>query len=135
MNASLLVIAGSETTASLLSGAFYLLGTNRDALDKVVREVRSAFNSEEEIDLISVNRLDYMMACLKESLRQYPPVTQGMPRVVPKGGHNIAGNWISEDVSSPSILYGPARMILIKLHANDGALLDLCFCLADCIKL
>lgn len=98
MNASLLVIAGSETTASLLSGAFYLLGMNRRALDKVVQEVRSAFNSEEEIDLISVNRLDYMLACLKESLRQYPPATHGMPRVVPKGGHDIAGHWVPENV-------------------------------------
>lgn len=75
---------------------------NRYALDKVVQEVRSAFDSEEEIDLISVNRLDYMMACLKESLRRYPPATHGMPRVVPKGGHDIAGHWVPENVSSLS---------------------------------
>lgn len=87
----------------MLSGAFYLLGTHRYALDKVVQEVRSAFNSEEEIDLISVNRLDYMLACLKESLRQYPPVSHGLPRVVPKGGHDIAGHWVPEHVSSFSL--------------------------------
>lgn len=77
------------------------MGTHRHVLDKVVQEVRSAFSSEDEIDLISVNRLDYMLACLKESLRQYPPAPLGFPRVTPKGGVNIAGHYVPEGVSLP----------------------------------
>ena len=70
----------------------------------MVQEVRSAFNREHEIDLLSVNRLDYMLACLKESLRQYPPAALGLPRVVPKGGVEIAGNYVPEGVSLPQAL-------------------------------
>lgn len=88
----------------MLCGAFFLLGTHRDVLDKVVQEVRTTFKSEDEIDLISVNGLDYMLACLKEALRQYPPVPLGLPRVVPKGGGTIAGNWVPQDVSSCAYL-------------------------------
>ena len=72
-------------------------------LDKLVEEVRTTFKSEDEIDLMSVNGLEYMLACLKESLRQYPPAPIGMPRVVPKGGFSVAGHWTPEDVSSLSL--------------------------------
>lgn len=101
VNASVLVLAGSGTTATLFSCAFYLLGIYLHILVQVIQEVRSAFGSEEEIDLISVSRLGYMLACLKESLRLYPPATPGLPRVVPKGGIDIAGHYVPQDVSLP----------------------------------
>lgn len=37
-----------------------------------------------------------MLACLKEALRLYPPVAGEMPRIVPKGGGNIAGSFVPE---------------------------------------
>ncbi|KAK7752967.1 hypothetical protein SLS62_005126 [Diatrype stigma] len=98
-NASVLVIAGSETTSSLLSGALYLLGSHRDILDKVVQEVRTTFNNEGEINLITVNGLSYMLACLNETLRRYPPAPNGFPRLVPKGGGTIAGHFIPQDTA------------------------------------
>jgi len=63
----------------------------------VTEEVRSNFASDDEITLTSVGRLAYMLKCLKESLRMYPPVAAGMPRVVPKGGAKIAGTFVPED--------------------------------------
>lgn len=99
-NGSTLIIAGSETTATLLSGAIFLLTTHPDKLAKLTDEVRSTFNSEEEITLNSVSRLTYMLACLNEALRCYPPVAPGLPRVVPKGGAYVAGKFVPEDVSA-----------------------------------
>ncbi|KAI1115913.1 cytochrome P450 [Nemania sp. NC0429] len=96
MNASLLIVAGSETTATLLSGATYLLTTNPDVLRKLEQEVRSAYRSEDEITLTSVGRLTYMLACLNESLRRYPPVVTGMPRVTPRGGGMVDGAFVSQ---------------------------------------
>ncbi|KAK0649206.1 cytochrome P450 [Cercophora newfieldiana] len=84
-NASVLIVAGSETTSTLLSGVTYLLLRNPDVLRKLTDEVRSSFNSEEEITLLSVGKLNYMLACLNEGLRKYPPVTVGMPRFIPQG--------------------------------------------------
>lgn len=57
VNANVVIIAGSETTATLLSGAAFLLTTNPDKLAKLTQEVRSSFKSEEEITLMSVNSL------------------------------------------------------------------------------
>ncbi len=63
------------------------------------KEVRLSFKSEDEITLTSVGNLTYMLNCLKESLRMYPPVPFGLPRQVPKGGAKIAGHLVPEDVS------------------------------------
>lgn len=56
-NSNILILAGSETTATLLSGATYLLTTHPDKLARVTNEVRSAFKSEDEITLSSVGNL------------------------------------------------------------------------------
>lgn len=98
-----LIVAGSETTATLLSGVTYLLATNPDALQKLTEEIRTAFKTEEEIDVASVSSLPYMMACLEEGLRVYPPTPLGPPRWVPKGGGTIAGYFVPENVS-PDLL-------------------------------
>ena len=101
-NASGLILAGSETTATLLSGATFHLLRSPDSFAKLVKEVRSAFSSEDDINLVGVNGLQYMLACLDESLRMYPPVPAGFPRRVPEGGATIAGNWVPEQVCKGS---------------------------------
>ncbi|KAH8900750.1 putative cytochrome P450 monooxygenase [Thozetella sp. PMI_491] len=98
-NAGLLVVAGAETTATLLSGVTYLLLKNPKALSKLTDEVRSTFKSEDEITLFSVSKLHYMLACLDEAMRCYPPVPIGFPRQVPKGGIMIAGEFIPESTA------------------------------------
>ncbi|GKT65448.1 cytochrome P450 [Colletotrichum tofieldiae] len=95
-NSSILIIGGSETTATLLSGATYYLLMNPDALAKLTDEIRSAFKDESEIDFQSVSNLPYLLACLDEALRLYPPVPIGLPRIVPQGGANIADHYVPE---------------------------------------
>lgn len=68
-NSSVLIIAGSETTATLLSGTTFCLLTNRDKYDKLVKEIRGSFANEDEITLLSVNKLEYMIAVFEESFR------------------------------------------------------------------
>ncbi|KAJ5344108.1 Cytochrome P450 [Penicillium brevicompactum] len=93
-NAEILIIGGSETTASLLSGVTYLLLANPEAHDKLKAEVRSAFQRQKDINLISVNGLPYMLACLDEAMRMYPPIANGLPRLSPDGGAIIGGQHI-----------------------------------------
>jgi cytochrome P450 len=95
----ILIFAGSETTASLLSGVTYLLLTNPETLERLTSEVRSKFGSEKEITLTSVQGLPYMLACLNEALRHYPPAPTGMHRSSPQGGAIVAGQAIPENVS------------------------------------
>lgn len=98
-NAEILIIGGSETTATLLSGVTYLLLRNPNTYQLLKDEVRSSFDTAENINLTSVNKLPYMLACIEEALRIYPPVANGPPRVCPKGGARILGEYIPEGVS------------------------------------
>lgn len=68
-------------------------------MNKLKHEVRSTFKSEDEITLTSVGNLEFMLACLNEALRAYPPAPVGFPREVPKGGVIINGQFIPEGVS------------------------------------
>ena len=59
-NAALLVIAGSETTATLLTGAIFLLTTQSDVLRKLALEVRGRFKDETDITLTGINGFSYI---------------------------------------------------------------------------
>lgn len=67
-------------------------------MDRVTQEVRSAFTSADEITLLSVSKLDYMLACLHETLRVYPPVGQGIVREIGKTGQHVAGEFVPPGV-------------------------------------
>jgi len=95
-NAPTLITAGSETTATLLSGVTFMLLTNRDKYDKLVREIRDRYASEDEINMLNVNDLPYLLAVLNEAFRMYPPVPIGLPRITPAGGETIDGYYLPE---------------------------------------
>jgi averantin hydroxylase len=97
-NASFLILAGSETTATLLSGATYLLLKHPDVMAKLVAEIRTTFKSNSEIDLFTVGKLEYMLALLDETMRLYPPVTSLPNRVAPRGGQIVCGEFVTEGV-------------------------------------
>jgi averantin hydroxylase len=96
---SSLVLAGSETTATLLAGATYLLLQHPQVMEKLVAEIRSTFANDKDITIVSVGQLKYLSAVLEESLRFYPPVPSGLSRVVPEGGDTVLGKWIPGGVS------------------------------------
>jgi cytochrome P450 len=98
-NATVLTTAGSETTATTLTAATYFLGTHPDVLTKLEAEVRSAFKSDQEININSVQSLPYMLAVLKEAMRVHPPVPISLSRVTPPGGSHIAGTHVAGGVS------------------------------------
>ncbi|KAF3018177.1 hypothetical protein E8E14_011175 [Neopestalotiopsis sp. 37M] len=98
-NSSILIIAGSETTATQLSGTTFQLLTNRDKYEKLVSEIRTTFSSKDEITLNSVNNLKYLLAVFDEGFRMYPPVPIGLPRIVPPGGASIEGYWIPQETA------------------------------------
>ena len=101
-NCGTLISAGSETTATLLSGATFLLLKNQEALSKVTNEVRDAFATQTDINFISVAQLPYLNACLKESLRLYPPVPGALPRRIRPEGDVINGQFVPENVGLTS---------------------------------
>ena len=89
---NLLIIAGSDTTSTALSGALFYLAYNPAALQKVCKEVREAFYDVEEI--VTGSKLSgccFLRACIDETMRMTPPVAGALPRQILTGGIDIDG--------------------------------------------
>ncbi|KAI1077886.1 isotrichodermin C-15 hydroxylase [Whalleya microplaca] len=71
-NAQVIIGAGAETSAGMLTALTSFLIDNPDKLEKLVSEIRSTFENESEIRAEAVSRLPYLIACLDESLRLFP---------------------------------------------------------------
>ena len=88
----MMVVAGSETTATALSGITYYLAQNRHAYETLANEIRSTFSQYEDITAQATEPLPYLKAVIEEGLRLYPPVPIGLPRVSP--GETVDGYFI-----------------------------------------
>lgn len=93
----LVILAGSETSATLLSGAVYHLIKNPAWLKKLQDEIGTAFTEENQITFTSSSKLKVMNAVIQETFRLYPPAPGSLPRVSPKGGSMVAGTFVPPD--------------------------------------
>jgi cytochrome P450 len=113
VNSALFIVAGSETTANLLSGLTARLIWNPDKYQKLVSEIRGAFKDESEVDYENLSKLEYLNACIEEGLRIHPPAPTGFLRTVPAGGDTIDGHFVpggtSVAVSSWAAAHNPGN--------------------------
>lgn len=120
MNSESLIIAGSETTATCLSGTTYYLGKHPEILQRLIQEVRSKFALEDEITIQSTADLKYTIACLEESLRMFPPVVVSPTRLSPGdfvGGYHIPKNVsVKRDFVKRAILTKIQHKTKIHIH-------------------
>ena len=113
-NLHLIIIAGSETVATMLSGTMNYLCQNASVLKTLTDEVRSAAHHKTDLTLATLSKLPYLTAVLKEGLRVVSPAPISLPRVVPAEGAFIAGDWV------------PGRVSLIRLLKNATIKLRSC---------
>ena len=105
-HARIFVLAGSETTATVLAGlVFYLLRTPR-AHAKLVATLRDAFAAEDAITVAATAQLPYLAACVEEALRLYPPAELN-ERVSP--GARVAGRWVPRGTNVYTPVWAQAR--------------------------
>lgn len=127
LNMSILVFAGSETTASALSGIIRMLLQNRAAMAILKSEIGVSFKAESDITIGSVGRLAYLDAVIEEGMRLCPPVTIGVPRIIPTPGDEVCDYWIPENVS-----YIAEHFSAVPIPLGTSWLLimttDLCHC-------
>ena len=90
--ATALIVAGSETTATTLCGITYYLCRNPQVYRKLTSEIRGEFAQFDQITGRSTENLPYLKAVIDEGLRLYPPIAAGLPRVSP--GETVDGNYV-----------------------------------------
>ncbi|KAL2281926.1 hypothetical protein FJTKL_11200 [Diaporthe vaccinii] len=93
-NSETFMMAGTETTATLMSGLLYYLLVNPDKYALLCTEIRTSFTSSDDITMERLAGLKYLNACIQEGLRIYPPISVGVPRTIPTGGNAVMGQWL-----------------------------------------
>ena len=100
-----IIVGGSETTATTLTGIFNHLSKNAKILGRLCLEIRSKYSREEDITIDSIHDLPYLEAVLNEGLRVCNPIPGGLPRMVPEGGDTYCGHYLPGGASA---LYSPS---------------------------
>ncbi|CAH0020334.1 unnamed protein product, partial [Clonostachys rhizophaga] len=134
------ISAGSDTTATALRAAIYLLLKNPKAYQTLCKEVRE--NLQLPVSFKEASKLPYLTAYIKEALRMHPPVGMLLGRQPPTGGEVVAGFHIPEGIEigiNPIILhydtevfsdpytFNPARWL--KTQSNQEHLKQMNRCL------
>ena len=98
--ATVVILAASETSVVALTAAAYHILSNNDVYKRLCHEIRSTFATAAEIKLQDVlSKLPYLDAVIKETLRIHTPLANGFTRVVPDvGGVMISGNLVPQNV-------------------------------------
>lgn len=97
---SIMMNAGSDTTAIAINNVLFQLVKNPDCLKKLRAELDAAVEGDEVVAPYGkVRYLPYLRACLDESLRILPPVSFGLPRRTPPEGTTIMGEYIAGNTS------------------------------------
>ncbi|KAJ9138730.1 Isotrichodermin C-15 hydroxylase [Coniochaeta hoffmannii] len=94
-DSNILIMAGSETSATLMAAILYHLLANPRVMARLVREIRSAFPRAEDISFASVSRSAYLLAVINEGLRSHPPLPVGISRVTRPEGATIDGHFVA----------------------------------------
>ncbi|KAL7271928.1 hypothetical protein RUND412_005291 [Rhizina undulata] len=101
-----LIIAGSDTTATLIAGTLFYLTRNPSVKEKLKAEVRSKFKSLDDIRLSkTIESCYYLKACLEETLRISPSAPGLLPRQVLPGGLTIGHHFIPAGVELGVSMY------------------------------
>lgn len=85
-----ILLAGRDSTASLLCWTFFHLVRNRDVLERLKQEIASV-PTDGDITREQVQKLPFLRCCLNETLRLYPTPPLNIrfankPTVLPRGG-------------------------------------------------
>ncbi|KAL7161829.1 hypothetical protein ACSBR2_042324 [Camellia fascicularis] len=68
------LMAGRDTTSSAMTWLFWLLTWHPGVEKEIVSEVMSLNNGQKPLDFEDLKEMNYIKACLCESMRLYPPV-------------------------------------------------------------
>jgi cytochrome P450 len=103
--AGILIVAGTDTTATSLTATIFYLVHYPDALSRVKEEVRKQFASIDGIRIgKELSSCKFLFACFDEAMRLSPGVGAILQREILRGGLIVDGNILPEgtDVGVPA---------------------------------
>ncbi|XP_045828934.1 geraniol 8-hydroxylase-like [Trifolium pratense] len=119
-----LLVAGTETSAYGLERAMTQLVHDPKAMSKAKKELEETIGLGNPIEESDIDRLPYLNAVIKESLRLHPPAPMLLPRkarvdvdisgyTIPKGAQVLINEWAigRTDIWDDAHLFSPERFL------------------------
>ncbi|KFY71407.1 hypothetical protein V498_10151 [Pseudogymnoascus sp. VKM F-4517 (FW-2822)] len=113
---ALFISAGTDTTATTLTGWTYYICTHPLVYARLTTEIRSAIADEEDLKWEKVRNLPYLEATIHEALRLFPPSGASQQRIVPRGGATIEGLHLP---AGTTVAVSPWASTRSKLNFHD----------------
>ncbi|ORY06385.1 cytochrome P450 [Clohesyomyces aquaticus] len=117
-NVFVLILAGSETSATTLSGITFYTCRDSDILQKLVSEIPSSFTRDGDINFQATATLNYLNAVIEQGLRCYPPFVGALSRLTPPGGATVDGHFVPKGTSLGTDMYSTFHSPC-KFHLPD----------------
>jgi len=112
-NASLFMVAGTETAATTLSGLSYMLMRDLASMTKLTTKIRESFAAASDISMERLAKLPYLNACIKEAIRIYPSVPVGLPHLTPAEGSTVCGRFVP-----PGVVLSASHLLMYTSSDN-----------------
>lgn len=109
---TLLVVAGSDTTSTVIPAMFFYMTRNPKVYERLTSEIRTIFNHADEIHSgPKLTSCRYLRAFIDETMRMNPPVGGDLQREVLAGGITIDGQHVPQGTNVATSSYA--------LHHNE----------------
>lgn len=121
-HAQIYLTAGTGTTATTLTYLVWSVCRHEYIRKKLVDNLHAHLASQglqEEFQYDSITGIAYLECVIKETLRLFPAVPHGMPRVVPAGGANLGGYYLPEGTNVAAQAYSLHRNRTVWTDAED----------------
>lgn len=100
------VIAGADTSAAAITTCLFYLAKHPDKQEKLVREIRDAFETSDDLESKALAKLPYFQAVLQETMRIWPSVSGHQERINYKEDTIISGHHVPKGTEiASSIMY------------------------------
>lgn len=109
--ATQILFAGYEPISSWYFATFLFLLKRPEYLDTLTIEIREAFSSYDNITTNALTKLEYLNACLEESMRLFPSNNTGLPRISP--GALVDGTYVPPGVSVSLRAHASVIIVLV----------------------
>ncbi|KAI1348665.1 cytochrome P450 monooxygenase-like protein [Xylaria sp. FL0043] len=94
-DARLIIIAGSDTSASALIHCFYELGRDARVVQKIREELQQhGVRNDDSLSITQLQYLEYLNGFINETLRMHPTNPGGLFRLTPPGGVKLGGHYL-----------------------------------------
>ncbi|KAI1103518.1 putative benzoate 4-monooxygenase cytochrome P450 [Jackrogersella minutella] len=102
-----LIIAGSDTSATTLASALFYLAKNSSVQKKLQTKIGAAISNSEDWTYEEVTSITYLTNIITETLRLKPAVPVFLPRVTPREGIQVDEQFIPGDTN----VFVPIKLI------------------------